>query len=121
MSKVICNYIVLSDYIFDGGVEKFSQKVKKYIDAGWQPIGSAIPLPYDGKSMIFQTMVKDEFPEMTIFHRITSSPEVLAPYLVFFSARDNGWCSMLTAGSSYDTYKEAIAATVAKLKEVCDE
>ena len=58
MSKVICNYIVLSDYIFDGGVEKFSQKVKKYIDAGWQPIGSAIPLPYDGKSMIFQTMVE---------------------------------------------------------------
>lgn len=55
-----------------------------------------------------------------LFDRITASPEVLAPYLVFFSARDNGWCSMLTMGS-YDTYKEAIAATVAKLKEVCND
>lgn len=55
----------------------------------------------------------------TIFNQITASPEVLAPYLVFFSARDNGWCSMLTAGS-YDTYKEAIAATVAKLKEMAE-
>ena len=56
-------------------------------------------------------------PKQSVFARITASPDVLAPYLVFFSARDNGWCSMLTIGS-YDTYKEAIAATVAKLNEV---
>ena len=65
------------------------------------------------------TSLAEDFPEQSLFDRITASPEVLSPYLVFFSARDNGWCSMLTMGS-YDTYKEAIAATVAKLKEVCD-
>lgn len=53
----------------------------------------------------------------TLFDRITASPEVLAPYLVFFSARDNGWCSMLTV-DTYDTYKEAISATVERLKVV---
>ena len=60
----------------------------------------------------------------TLFDRITSSPEVLAEKLVFeiFCKEDpdiKGWTSAFT--DVHETKSEAIAATVAKLKEVCDE
>lgn len=83
---------------------------------------------------------KDEFPEMTVFHRITESPEVLAEKLVYKAAiktsrtmydrygRGVGvkydieevWKSTITE-DTYTGKSEAIAATVAKLKEICDD
>lgn len=60
----------------------------------------------------------------TLFELITASPEVLAPE--FVGTMYNRVCcnylnySMLT-GEWYATHSEAIAATVAKLKEVTDE
>lgn len=60
----------------------------------------------------------------TIFDRITASPEVLAPYCISTKPSINGdtlyYYSTVT-GHIYLTESEAIAATVAKLKEVCDE
>lgn len=60
----------------------------------------------------------------TIFDRITTSPEVLAPHFVFLKAvfvtninPQQQWISTL-AGDVYPTKAEAIAATVARLKEV---
>ena len=62
----------------------------------------------------------------SVFNQITQSPEVLAPYFVFLKAvfvtninPKQQWISTL-AGDVYQTKAEAIAATVAKLKEVCD-
>lgn len=59
----------------------------------------------------------------TVFEQITASPEVLAKEFCekMFSCFDNDfrWFSMLT-GEFYNSKPEAIAATVAKLKEVCD-
>ena len=61
----------------------------------------------------------------TVFNRITASPEVLAPKFVYFAMADeygrDYWGSSLLDGQFWKTEKEAIAATVAKLKEVCDE
>ena len=58
----------------------------------------------------------------TVFDRITESQDVLAPYFVMADFDDPflPWFSTLT-NESFKTYEEAIAATVAKLKEVCDE
>lgn len=63
----------------------------------------------------------------TVFQKITSSPEVLAPLFVFLKALlvtntnpQQQWISTLT-GEFYPTKKAAIAATVAKLKEVCND
>jgi hypothetical protein len=60
----------------------------------------------------------------TVFDRITASPEMLAPYFVFLKAfivtninPQQQWISTLT-GEVYPTRAEALAATVAKLKEV---
>ena len=60
----------------------------------------------------------------TVFDRITTSPEVLAPYFVFMKAvfvtninPKQQWISTLTE-EVYPTRAEALAATVAKLKEI---
>lgn len=55
----------------------------------------------------------------TLFDKITASHEVLAPYFVVadFDEPFLPWFSTLT-NESFETYEEAIAATVAKLKEV---
>ena len=71
---------------------------------------------------------KDQFPEQTLFDQITASPEALAEKLVYkkidsFYYTSGGvvrWTSPISDWE-YDTKPEAIAATVAKLKEVCDE
>jgi hypothetical protein len=59
----------------------------------------------------------------TLFDRITASPEVLAEEFVEMMydrvAGDYRYYSMLT-GEFYNSREEAIAATVAKLKEVAD-
>lgn len=62
----------------------------------------------------------------TVFQQITASPEVLAPYFVFLKAvvvtnynPKQQWISTLTE-EVYPTRSEALAATVAKLKEVCN-
>lgn len=62
-----------------------------------------------------------DFEDMTLFDRITQSPETLAEKLVFeiFCKEDpniKGWTSAFT--DVHETIEEAIAATVAKLKEV---
>lgn len=59
----------------------------------------------------------------TVFDRITASPEVLAEKLVYrkyYILRGETWTSNVLT-SEFETKTEAIAATVAKLKEVCDE
>lgn len=55
----------------------------------------------------------------SLFDRITASPEVLAPRFIYFSYRR--WRSSLLPGMKFWKYPEAFAATVAQLKEVCDE
>ena len=63
---------------------------------------------------------KAEQMSRTVFDRITASPEVLAEYLVYweFNGSDEpcGWRNTFDS-KLYDFYEEAIAATVAKLKE----
>lgn len=60
----------------------------------------------------------------TVFHRITESPETLAEKLVFWMSwhKADGaveWYAVSTvAEGKWSTKEEAIAATVAKLKEV---
>lgn len=67
----------------------------------------------------FRVGLSDVFPEYTVFHKITASPEVLAPYFVRadFDEPFLPWFSTLT-NKSFKTYEDALAATVAKLKEV---
>lgn len=62
----------------------------------------------------------------TVFHRITASPEVLAEKLVYHvkEKADSGTYNYWRSTISCDVWlkkAEAIAATVARLKEVCDE
>ena len=59
----------------------------------------------------------------TLFDRITASPEVLAPNLVYFVSTSWGeayWTSTITEEKEFESYEDAIAATVAKLKEVAE-
>jgi hypothetical protein len=63
--------------------------------------------------------------DATVFHKITRSPEVLALQLVHIMVCEHdtsikGWTSNIIF-DVFETYEEAIAATVARLKEVCDE
>lgn len=60
---------------------------------------------------------KDRFPEMTIFHKLTASPEVLAPSCVY-GDKDGYFYSTIIEGERFLTIVRAIAATVAKLKEL---
>lgn len=62
-------------------------------------------------------------PPKTLFDTITSSPEVLAPNFVYYiegkySLFGRRWKSTLTGDVCYVNRSSAIAATVAKLKEV---
>lgn len=58
-----------------------------------------------------------------LFDRITASPEVLAPKLVYWTLIEydgkihTHWMSTITGEVIYDSEQEAIAATVARLKE----
>jgi hypothetical protein len=63
-------------------------------------------------------------PKQTVFQQITTSPEALAPLLVHIIVCEEdtsirGWTSNVVQ-SVFETYEEAFAATVAKLKEVAE-
>ena len=70
---------------------------------------------------------KDKFTQVTLFNRITASPEVLAPLLVREYWMADGphivkmWVSKIVPDHKYKTEPEAISVTVAKLKEVHNE
>jgi hypothetical protein len=85
-------------------VYSFHEYMQRMKDAGCEVIAEILP---------------------TLFDRITESPEVLAPYFVEkqpdqWGDDDYAYYSYLTK-EWYATEDKAIAATVAKLKEVCDE
>jgi hypothetical protein len=67
-----------------------------------------------------QMGMSEKFPKMTVFDQITASPEVLAEKLVYRYDGNGTWRSFLLLWYEFLTKEEAIAATVAKLKEVCD-
>lgn len=58
------------------------------------------------------------FRPLTFFNKITDSCEDLAHYLVYTPSA-YVWCSSVVPGA-WETYEEAFAATVAKLKEVAE-
>ena len=60
----------------------------------------------------------------TLFDRLTASPEVLAEkfvYAVHFGGLYFWHSTLIYPAFPFETKEKAIAATVAKLKEVCDE
>ena len=57
---------------------------------------------------------------MTVFDKITASPEVLAPHLVY-GDKEGYFYSTIIEGERFLTIVKAFAATVAKQKEVCDD
>jgi hypothetical protein len=65
--------------------------------------------------------------KQSLFQQITASPDVLAPKFVYYTVnRDQfgtyyWYCSALIPGEKWSEESEAIAATVAKLKEVESE
>ena len=65
--------------------------------------------------------IGSDFEKQTLFDRITESPEVLADELVTLDC--DGWWAYVGIGKreSYLTREKALEATVAALKEVCDE
>ena len=66
--------------------------------------------------------MQDNFPKQTAFDLITQSPETLAMELVFWGHdKDGEWYTSHFLDEDYPTEAEAIAATVAKLKEVCND
>lgn len=88
--------------------------------------------PYaDIPTMIEDKKRKQEQPKPTVFDSITASPEVLAEKLVYnkmYMIQDgvlqywvSSYFSTIIKGKSWEYETEAIAATVAKLKEVCND
>jgi hypothetical protein len=62
-------------------------------------------------------------PKPTVFQQITESPEVLAEklvYCVFNAWGESHWKSTVIGEKKFPTLTKAIAATVAKLKEVAE-
>lgn len=82
---------------------------------------SALLLPHESISGITRCLRcnaigrAEDFPRATVFDQITTSPEVLAEDLIYDVGKV--WASTLIVDTSFDSYEEAIAATVAKLKE----
>jgi hypothetical protein len=63
----------------------------------------------------------EPIPKQTVFQSITQSPEVLAAEMVFWGHdKDGEWYTSHLLDEDYQTEAEAIAATVAKLKEVVE-
>ena len=80
---------------------------------------------FDGESYCkdcFLHCATDDLEDASVFDRITASPEVLGKELVFWGHdKDGEWYTSHLLDEDYQTEAEAIAATVAKLKEVCNE
>ena len=64
----------------------------------------------------------EKFPEQSVFDRITQSEETLAEKLVYHGVTswDDEFYASTICDEIYKTKAEAIAATVAKLKEVAE-
>jgi hypothetical protein len=72
--------------------------------------------------MIEDKRKKAEQMRQTVFVKITQSPEVLAPEFVYCEETltdGDIWYSLLLGDVGYATKREAVSATLAKLKEVC--
>ena len=107
----------------DGRAEKCIWCGGKAVFLGFAGVGYYCPHCED-------KLTKDEvINDMTLFDRITQSPETLAEKFIFKEwhpiARRNVWYSLLLNSEerliyapSFETKQEAFAATVAKLKEV---
>lgn len=89
-------------------------------------IGSYGGSPFFKCETCGQLGMSEKFPEMTVFDRITQSPEVLAEEFVevYTYWGEDGhletrWRTNFRelSGMLFDTREEAIAATVARLKE----
>ena len=66
--------------------------------------------------------IRESQPKKTLFHRITASPEALAEKLVYlvmnsYNGAVNYYWRSTIIDKAWKTKQEAIAATVAKLKE----
>lgn len=59
----------------------------------------------------------------SVFNQITQSPEVLAENLLhcIWYPKGRRWISTIIVWKEFENKREAYEATVAKLKEVCDE
>lgn len=75
--------------------------------------------PHSGVAVYWQKCETTE-KKPTVFEHITKSPEVLAVFLVFHNCIRKGLTKYHSAvvGGDFDSYEEAIAVTVAKLKDV---
>ena len=88
-------------------------------------------------SFVDAQVLRRSFLYDSVFARITASPEVLAPKFVYCNVTvktipgtsreqpggvdiTKGWYSTIIPDKVWSSESEAIAATVAKLKEVCD-
>ena len=68
-----------------------------------------------------QLGMHDKFPEMTVFHEITVSPEMLAPHFVYhvdYGEEAGGGYVSTIIGGLWHTESEAIAATVLRLNSL---
>jgi hypothetical protein len=77
---------------------------------------------FDGESYCkdcFLHCATDDLEDASVFDRITQSPEVLAEALVFVLAP--GLFTSHIIDTVHESWQDAYAATVARLKEVCDE
>jgi transcription initiation factor TFIIIB Brf1 subunit/transcription initiation factor TFIIB len=77
---------------------------------------------FDGESYCkdcFLHCATDDLEDASVFDRITQSPEVLAEALVYDIEWD--WYSTIICNKGFSSQREAIAATVARLKEVCND
>jgi hypothetical protein len=85
------------------------------------------PNPHDNIAVCYAcgyAGMSNDFPKMTIFDHITESEKALAEKMAYIVRCEEdptlmGWTSAIIQ-SLFATKAEAIAATVAKLKEVCD-
>lgn len=86
---------------------------------------SSVVVPWNNVKDFYKCMncsaigYAEKFPEKTVFDRITLSPEVLAEEFVESTMDGTMFYSILTKGD-YCTKESAIAATVARLKEVAE-
>lgn len=82
---------------------------------------------YENGSIVYQCNNKYCYKTFVVnpfFFKLTKSAEVLAEKLVYSFFDDHGnefWTSTLCNYTQWESRAEAIASTVAKLKEVCDE
>ena len=87
---------------------------------------SSVVVPWNNVKDFYKCMncsamgYTEKFPEKTVFDQITQSPEVLAEKLVYHGVTswDDEFYASTICNEIYKTRAEAIAATVAMLKEV---